>query len=80
MGKNYLPSFISGKTRCPYIGEPENGYVTPKKNYYDQGDELEISCQVGFESNTDIKPKCLSTGNWSTALPLCSNSSTSLYP
>lgn len=69
--------FLSGKIRCSHFGELENGYITPTKFTYYPGDEVEITCQPGFELKEDIKPKCLADGKWSTILPLCTNSSLS---
>ncbi|VEN60620.1 unnamed protein product [Callosobruchus maculatus] len=70
------------KPRCSYIGEPKNGFISPTKFSYDPGDELEIICNSGFETEIEERPRCLPDGKWSTALPECldatlSNSSNS---
>lgn len=57
------------------MGEPDNGYLTPTKFLYYPGEVLEITCHPGFDISTDIKPQCLSDGNWTTVLPSCTNSS-----
>lgn len=62
------------KPRCPYLGEPENGSVAPSKFSYEPGDELQVTCNPGFESKMELeRPKCLSDGRWSAALPNCTS-------
>lgn len=61
------------KPRCPYLGDPDNGLVAPIKFAYEPGDELQITCNPGFESRLENRPKCLSDGRWSSALPNCTN-------
>lgn len=61
------------RPRCPYLGEPENGVVAPTKFAYEPGDELQVTCNPGFESRLEARPKCLEHGNWSLPLPQCTN-------
>lgn len=58
--------------------EPDNGYIIPRKNSYEQGDFVDIICQLGYELQSNGKLECLATGNWSTNVPSCTNSSTSV--
>lgn len=64
------------RLKCSYIGEPENGFTSPTKFAYDPGDELQISCNEGFATNSDIILKCLPDGKWSSSLPECHNVTT----
>lgn len=68
----YLFCFL-GKPRCPYLGEPDNGSVAPTKFAYEPGDELQITCNAGYEPRLEDRPKCLPDGVWSTPLPHCTN-------
>ncbi|CAH1372424.1 unnamed protein product [Tenebrio molitor] len=61
------------KPRCPYMGEPDNGLIAPTKFAYEPGDELQISCNPGFEARLEARPKCLPDGKWSSPLPNCTN-------
>ncbi|XP_030766186.1 locomotion-related protein Hikaru genki [Sitophilus oryzae] len=62
------------KPRCPYLGEPENGSVDPTKFAYDPDDELQVTCNPGFESRLEEQRlKCLPDGEWSGTLPNCTS-------
>ncbi|XP_023016189.2 locomotion-related protein hikaru genki [Leptinotarsa decemlineata] len=61
------------RPRCSYIGEPENGLISPTKFAYDPGDELKIICNTGFETTVESNLKCLPDGKWSSGLPACTN-------
>ncbi|KAF2898760.1 hypothetical protein ILUMI_07417 [Ignelater luminosus] len=61
------------KPQCPYLGEPQNGAVAPSKFAYEPGDELQVTCNPGFEARLEARPKCLSDGRWSMPLPQCTN-------
>ncbi|XP_045463951.1 locomotion-related protein Hikaru genki [Harmonia axyridis] len=61
------------RPRCPYLGDPDNGVVAPIKYAYEPGDELQITCNPGYESRLENRPKCLSDGRWSSPLPNCTN-------
>lgn len=61
-----------GKPRCPYLGEPDNGVMAPTKFAYEPGDELQITCNPGYEAPLEAeRPKCLADGEWSVPLPHC---------
>lgn len=64
---------FSGKPRCPYVGEPDNGVVAPTKFAYEPGDELQVICNPGFETPMGERPKCLPDGKWSLEIPHCTN-------
>lgn len=68
-----LQHIFTGRPRCPYLGEPENGLIAPTKFAYEPGDELQITCNPGFEIPLEARPKCLQEGLWSTPLPHCTN-------
>lgn len=55
------------------MGEPDNGLVAPTKFAYEPGDELQISCNPGYEARLEARPKCLPDGQWSAPLPNCTN-------
>ncbi|XP_065172181.1 locomotion-related protein Hikaru genki [Atheta coriaria] len=60
------------KPRCPYLGEPDNGVMAPTKFAYEPGDELQITCNPGYEAPLEAeRPKCLADGEWSVPLPHC---------
>ncbi|KAL1517086.1 hypothetical protein ABEB36_000895 [Hypothenemus hampei] len=62
------------KPRCPYMGEPENGLAAPTKFAYEPGDELQVTCNPGFELKLDQERlKCLPDGTWDTYLPNCTS-------
>ncbi|ERL89483.1 hypothetical protein D910_06849 [Dendroctonus ponderosae] len=64
----------AGKPRCPYLGDPDNGLVMPTKFAYEPGDELQVSCNPGFESRMDQqRVRCLPDGRWDAPLPNCTS-------
>lgn len=70
----------TGKSQCPYPGDPPNGLIAPLKFNYDAGDYLSVQCRPGFiqiQTNGDHttgppeRPKCQPDGKWSGPLPKC---------
>lgn len=48
----------SGKSQCPYPGDPPNGLIAPLKFHYDPGDFLSVQCRPGFvEYGTNGPPE-----------------------
>lgn len=68
----------TGKSQCPYPGDPPNGLIAPLKFHYDPGDFLSVQCRPGFveygvNGGPPERPKCLPDGNWSGPVPQCRN-------
>lgn len=77
MTVHFFPLSTTGKSQCPYPGDPPNGLIAPLKFHYDPGDFLSVQCRPGFvEYGTNgppDRPRCLPDGNWSGPVPQCRN-------